>query len=176
MLHGVCSGVSSFDVYFWPQGHDAIPQIGFPAFAPPHVEFYKARDVSNGGVLAASTATAGGLNPNLCTSAPDKAMPTGSSLSPSSSDQQKIRCTITGDVELQMTPLYRTTKKVVTVTVHGKKRKRTITKRVRLGELAVAAAANAPGTLVEVRIVGFPGLMSTVRYDTRFCAPVALTG
>ena len=28
--------------YFWPQGHPAIPSIGFPAFATPHVEMYTA--------------------------------------------------------------------------------------------------------------------------------------
>lgn len=27
-------------LYFWPKGHSAIPSIGFPAFATPHLEVY----------------------------------------------------------------------------------------------------------------------------------------
>ena len=26
--------------YFWPQGHDAVPSLKFPAFKPPHLEAY----------------------------------------------------------------------------------------------------------------------------------------
>src|SRR2546421_1211761 len=34
-------GVSTLTFLFWPQGHQAIPSIGFPAFPVPHLEVYR---------------------------------------------------------------------------------------------------------------------------------------
>ena len=49
-LRGQCSS-TSVDIYYWPQGHPAVPALGFPGFASAHVEFYKSRDVANAGQL-----------------------------------------------------------------------------------------------------------------------------
>src|SRR5438132_6440942 len=37
----VTCGVSTLTFLFWPQGHQAIPSIGFPAFQVPHLEVYR---------------------------------------------------------------------------------------------------------------------------------------
>jgi hypothetical protein len=34
-------GVKGLTFLFWPQGHNAIPSIGFPSYPPPHMEVYK---------------------------------------------------------------------------------------------------------------------------------------
>jgi hypothetical protein len=38
-VQGDCH-IQSLVVLFWPQGHAAIPSLGFPAFASPHAEVY----------------------------------------------------------------------------------------------------------------------------------------
>jgi hypothetical protein len=52
-VRGLCNS-KGVDIYFWPQGHPAIPAIGFPAFAPTHTEIYKPRDVRTQGSLRTS--------------------------------------------------------------------------------------------------------------------------
>jgi hypothetical protein len=34
-------GAKALTFLFWPQGHHAIPSIGFPEYLPPHMEVYK---------------------------------------------------------------------------------------------------------------------------------------
>ena len=34
-------GAKALTFLFWPQGHNAIPSIGFPSYPPPHMEVYK---------------------------------------------------------------------------------------------------------------------------------------
>jgi hypothetical protein len=33
-------GAKALTFLFWPQGHNAIPSIGFPSYPPPHMEVY----------------------------------------------------------------------------------------------------------------------------------------
>jgi hypothetical protein len=52
-------GIKQFDVYFWPHGHPEVPALGFPAYAPPHLEIYLRGSVANAaqrGYVDASTA------------------------------------------------------------------------------------------------------------------------
>jgi hypothetical protein len=51
-----CS-VTKIQIFFWPHGHGAIPQIGFPAFAPPHLEIYRAGFPDSSRFLAYMSAT-----------------------------------------------------------------------------------------------------------------------
>jgi hypothetical protein len=34
--------------YFWPQGHQAVPSVKFPPYAPPHIEAYAASGAQHG--------------------------------------------------------------------------------------------------------------------------------
>ena len=36
----IACGVKALDFYFWPKGHPAIPELGFPEFPTPHLEVY----------------------------------------------------------------------------------------------------------------------------------------
>jgi hypothetical protein len=57
-----CGTAKQFTYLFWPQGHQAIPSINFPAFPVPHLELYKGFDPTfpNPGLAAAVNAQAGG--------------------------------------------------------------------------------------------------------------------
>src|SRR5919108_381411 len=55
--------VKKIDFYFWPAGHGAIPKLGFPAFAPPHMEIYKAKSVANSAQLGFMNANGAVLEP-----------------------------------------------------------------------------------------------------------------
>ena len=39
-IPGSDCATNQFRLLFWPKGHKAIKSVGFPAFAPPHVELY----------------------------------------------------------------------------------------------------------------------------------------
>lgn len=179
-VRGVCN-VQGIDVFFWPQGHPAIPVIGFPAFGPPHVEFYKPRDVTNAGALAYMDLTQSGMAPSHCTSATDAAMPfaTGATAQ-TTSTAQKIRCGLTGNVDLRMATWTRTTRRVVvrTVRVKGKKRKvrRTIRTTRRVGVLATIGAAGTVGAVVDIRLSAVAGTSSSLKWDTRVCTAVDVAG
>ena len=36
----IACGVKTLDFYFWPRGHVAVPELGFPEFRTPHLEVY----------------------------------------------------------------------------------------------------------------------------------------
>jgi type IV secretory pathway VirB2 component (pilin) len=105
---GVCN-VQGIDVFFWPQGHPAIPVIGFPAFGQPHVEFHKPRDHTNDRALAA-----------------DAAMPFAADATAQTASAQKIRCGLTGNVDLRLAPWTRTRSRLIvrTIRVKGNERAR----------------------------------------------------
>ena len=177
-LRGVCSAVPGLDVYFWPQGHPAIPAIGFPTYGPPHAEFYRAHDFTNApGFLGFLERAQWNLS-RQCPSVADRVMPAVTNAS-TATDQQKIRCNFVGNVDIRFAPItqvtVRTVRKVVFVRVKGKRVRRVIRQRIRrvtrLGIRGTASAAGIPDTLVEVRITATP----SVRWDTRHCAPVGLT-
>jgi hypothetical protein len=46
-----CS-VQRIQIFFWPHGHPAIQGLGFPPYAPPHLEIYRARSVASSAFLA----------------------------------------------------------------------------------------------------------------------------
>ena len=41
-------GAKAMRFYFWPQGHQLVPSLGFPAFATPHIEAYAASGAQHG--------------------------------------------------------------------------------------------------------------------------------
>jgi hypothetical protein len=179
-VRGVCN-VQGIDIYFWPQGHPAIPAIGFPAFAPPHVEFYKPRDVTSSGALAYMDLTQTGISPNLCGAVADTVMAFASGATPQTTNlTQKIRCSFTGNVDIRMAAWTRTTSRVVTriVRVKGKRKKvrRTIRRTVRVGNLATIGVSGSPGALVDVRISSIAGTSSSLKWDSRSCVPVDVAG
>jgi hypothetical protein len=179
-VRGVCN-VQGVDVYFWPQGHPAIPAIGFPAFGSPHVEFYKPRDVADPGAIGYMDASQSGISGTHCSSVADTAMAFASGATPQTTNlTQKIRCTFTGNVDMRVGAWNRTTSRVVTriVRVKGKKRKvrRTIRRTVRVGNLATIGVSGSPGALVDVRISSVTGTSSALKWDTRSCVPVDVAG
>ena len=36
----IACGIKSLDFYFWPRGHAAVPELGFPDLPTPHLEVY----------------------------------------------------------------------------------------------------------------------------------------
>jgi hypothetical protein len=53
-----CSA-TAIDVYFCPHGHPAVPSLKFPAFAPPHIEIYRACSHANGAQLGYGDSNSG---------------------------------------------------------------------------------------------------------------------
>ena len=54
----VACGARSIDVFFWPRGHGSLRSVGFPMFPQPHVEVFRAGDVSDRtGFFAFASAT-----------------------------------------------------------------------------------------------------------------------
>lgn len=179
-VRGVCN-VRGIDIYFWPQGHPAIPAIGFPAFGPPHVEFYTPRDVSNAGALGYMDVAQGQLSPSQCSSVADSAMAFVAGATPQTTTlTQKLRCTFAANTDLRIGPLTTVRKRVVTriVKVRGKKKKvrRTIRTTVRIGNIASVGVTGAAGALAEVRLSTAPGTSSSLKWDTRSCTPVDVAG
>jgi hypothetical protein len=156
-----------------------VPELAFPSFPVPHMEFYRPRDVSNStGYLAFAGLSAIDIA-NGCAAATDTRMAAIAAGSPTVTATQKIRCSFTGSVDVRVAPLNRTTtrivRKTIFVRVKGKRVKRIVKRPVktvtRIGTLATAAATGSADTLVSVEIKQG----STARYDTRFCTPVPLT-
>jgi hypothetical protein len=178
-VRGVCNA-KGVDFYFWPQGHPAIPAINFPAFATPHLELYKARDVSNAGQLGYVDARNGGLAAS-CGGIADTALTIPAAAPTQTTTQtQKLRCTLTDNADIRIAPWKKVTRRFVTriVKVKGKKKKvrRPVTKTVVLGNLTSVGAAGSPGAVAEVRISGVAGTSSSMKWDTRSCTAVDVTG
>lgn len=179
-VRGVCN-VQGIDIYFWPQGHPAIPVIGFPAFGAPHVEFYKPRDVSNAGSLGYMDVTNNQISSNNCTAASDSAMAFVAGATPQTTTQtQKLRCTFAANADLRIGPWTKVTRRVVTriVKVNGKRKKvrRTIRRTIRIGNVGSVGVAGAAGALAEVRVSSVPGTSSSLKWDSRSCTPVDAAG
>jgi hypothetical protein len=176
---GVCSA-KGVDIYFWPQGHPAIPAIGFPAFAPTHTEFYKPHDVSNAGGLAYMDATQAGLSSTQCSAVTDTPLtiPAGTPTQTTTATQ-KLRCTFTANAEIRTGSWTEVKTRVVTRTikVKGKKKKvrRVIRTTVQLGNLGSVGATGATAAAAEVRLSLVPG-KSSLTWDTRACVPVDVAG
>lgn len=179
-VRGVCN-TRGVDVFFWPQGHAAIPAIAFPAFAPAHVEFYRAREIRGTAQFGYMDLTQGALSPSRCTSSAESkiAFVAGATLQ-TSTQPGKLRCDLVGNIDLQVAPAMRTTRRVVTrvVTVKGKKRKvrKTITQTARIGNRASISAAGGPGAVAEVTLSTSAAVPSSLKFDSRACALVELTG
>jgi hypothetical protein len=179
-VRGVCQ-TNGIDIFFWPQGHPAIPALGFPAFGAPHVEFYRPRDVSNAAAIAYLDATQRGISANHCSPVTDTPMTFASDATPQTTNStQKIRCTFSGNVDMRMAAWTRVTRRVVTRTirVRGKTKKvrRTIRRTVTVGNLATIGSSGSPGALVDVRVSAVAGTSSSLKFDTRSCVPVDVTG
>jgi hypothetical protein len=181
-VRGVCS-TTGVDVFFWPQGHPAVPAIGFPAFAPAHVEFYRARDIRGAAQFGYMDLTQGALSPSQCTSSAEGkvAFVTGAAIQ-TSTETGKLRCTLVGNVDLQVAAAMKTTRRVVTrlVEVKGSKKKRkvrkTITSTTRIGNRGSISAAGGAGAVAEVLLSTDAATPSSLKFDSRACALVDLTG
>jgi hypothetical protein len=179
-VRGVCN-TQGIDVFFWPQGHQAIPVLGFPAFGVPHVEFHKARDHTNSGALAYMDLSQNGLNGAHCSGIGDTAMPFGAGApTQTASSAQKIRCTLGGNADVRIAPWTRTVRRVVfrTVRVRGKKKRvrRTIRSTQQAGVLATIGAAGTTGAVADIRLSRITGVASSMKWDTRSCAAVDVAG
>jgi len=181
-VRGVCS-TTGVDVYFWPQGHQAVPAIGFPAFAPAHVEFYRARDIRGTAQFGYMDLRQGALSPSQCTSSADGKIPfvAGATIQ-TSTETGKLRCNLVGNVDLQVATATKTTRRVVTrlVRVKGSTKKRkvrkTIASTVRIGNRASISAAGGAGAVAEVLLSSNAATPSSLKFDSRACALVDLTG
>jgi hypothetical protein len=179
-VRGVCN-VKGIDVYFWPQGHPAIPAIGFPAFGPPHVEFYKPHDVANAGALGYMDGTNMQISANNCSAVTDSAMAFVAGATPQTTGEtQKLRCTLAANADLRIAPWTKVTRRVVTriIKVKGKKKKvrRTIKRTVRVGSVGSVGVSGAAGAVAEVRVSSVAGTSSSLKWDTRVCTPVDAAG
>ena len=176
---GLCN-TNSVDIYYWPQGHPAIPAIGFPAFAPAHVEFYKGHDVSNPGQLGYLDVSQAGLSTSQCAATTDRPLP----IAPGTATQttaatQKIRCTFAANAEIRLGPWTQVKTRVVTRTikVKGKKKKvrRVIRSTVKLGSLGSVGVTGSTTAAAEVRLSNPPG-NSSLTWDPKACVAVDVTG
>jgi hypothetical protein len=177
-VRGVCNA-TGIDVYFWPQGHPAIPAIGFPAFAPMHAEFYRARDVSNAGALGYMDFTNASISSSLCSPVGNAPMTFAAGATPqTTTSTQKVRCSFAANVDLRLGPLNKVTKRYVirTIKVKGKKKKvrRLVTKTVRIGNIASVGVSGTPGAVLEMKLQS-PGTPS-LKWDTRVCTAIDVTG
>jgi hypothetical protein len=175
---GVCNA-TGVDVYFWPQGHPAIPAIGFPAYAPTHAELYKPRDVSDAGALGYMDVGNVVLSPSLCSPVSDAAMTFAAGATPQTTTAtQKVRCLFAANVDLRMGPLNKVTRRYVTriIKVKGKRKKvrRLVRKTVRIGNVASVGVSGSAGALLELKLQTSGG--SSMKWDTRSCTAIDVTG
>jgi hypothetical protein len=180
-VRGVCNA-KGVDIYFWPQGHPAIPAIGFPAFSPTHTEFYKSHDVSSTGGLAYMDPTQGGVSPNQCSAGAEAPLAIAAGTpAQTTTATQKLRCTFTTNAEIQLGKWTEIKTRVVTkmIKVKGKKKKkkvrRVIKTTVELGNLGTVGVTGATVAAAEVRLSAVSG-KSSLTWDTRACVPVDVAG
>ena len=178
-LRGQCNS-KSVDIYYWPEGHPAVPTIGFPAFGPAHVEFYKGHDISNAGQLGYMDVARSALSPTQCAAGADKALPIpAGTVTQTAAAAQKLRCTVLANAEIRIGPWKQVKRRVVTRTVKikGKKRKvrRVIRTTVTLGNLGSVGQAGATAAVAEVRLSNPPG-KSSLKWDPRACVAVDVGG
>jgi hypothetical protein len=163
---GACTGVNAVDVYFWPQGHGVVPQIGFPAFAPPHLELYRAGDLTTEtGFLVYAGARESNFV-RLCFPPGGPAAAWARGPEATTREQMRITCNLPGEADARVANWNRVTTRTRFVRVKGKRVKRTIRRTTRLGNTFTVGVAGS-GAFVVARI----GASSTMRYDTRYCQP-----
>ena len=177
---GICN-TKGIDIFFWPQGHPAIPAIGFPAYSPPHVELYKAHDVSGPAQLAYLDVSQTALSPSQCSSAADTPQTFAQgATTQTTTATQKLRCTFTANADVSLGSWDKVTKHYVTrvVKVHGKKKKRRhlVTTRTHLGEIASVGFEGGTGALAQVGISSNPAAPSMLKWATGACVPVDVAG
>jgi hypothetical protein len=168
------------DIYFWPEGHPAIPLIGFPAFAPTHTEVYKPRDVTSTAALAYLDPTQVGFSASQCSAAADTPLAIAAGTpTQTTTATQKLRCTFTANAEIRLDKWTQIKARVVTRTikVKGKKKKvrRVIRTTVLLGNLGSIGVTGGTAAVAEVRMSAVAG-KSSLKWDTRTCAPVEVAG
>jgi hypothetical protein len=168
------------DIYFWPQGHPAIPAIGFPAYSPTHTEVYKPRDVTNTGALAYLDPAQSGLSASQCSAVADTPLTIAAGTpTQTTTATQKLRCTFAANAEIRLGAWTGVNTRVVTHTikVKGKKKKvrRVIKTTVQLGNLGSVGVTGGAAAAAEVRMSAVPG-KSSLKWDTRACAPVDVAG
>jgi hypothetical protein len=168
------------DIYFWPQGHPAIPAIGFPAYAPTHTEIYKPHDLSNTGALAYLDPGQSGFSSSQCSAVNDTPLTIAAGTpTQTTTATQKLRCTFAANAEIRAGSWSEVRTRVVThtVKVKGKKRKvrRVIRTTVPLGYLGSVGATGGTAAAAEVRMSAVAG-KSSLKWDTRVCVPVDVAG
>jgi hypothetical protein len=143
----VCGG-KALDFYFWPQGHPAIPKIGFPAFAPPHMEIYRGGSVANNAELA-YIGTSSAAFAKSCRPVGDMVTKWGGGTAQSTTARAKLSCTFRSAVELKAIP-----------GTPG-------------SEQLIVTKGHTPNTLVYASI-GTAG--SRLNFDSRYCKLVPIPG
>jgi hypothetical protein len=96
-------GATAIDVYFWPHGHPAVPSFGFPAYAPAHIEIYRAGSRANSAQLAFADAKGGGFA-KTCKSLPPASTSFKGSTG-SATTARKITCHLSASAEFTATSL-----------------------------------------------------------------------
>jgi hypothetical protein len=96
-------GLKAFDIYFWPHGHPAVPSLGFPAFAPTHLELYVKGSLANTATKSVVTSTGGGFAKTCKKVAASPLAPPATSLK-RVAKTRRIRCAFPSKVELQLIP------------------------------------------------------------------------
>jgi hypothetical protein len=178
-IRSVCNA-KGVDIYFWPEGHPAIPAIGFPAYAPRHTEFYKPNDVSNSGELAYMDPTKSVISANQCSGVADTILTIAAGTpTQTTTATQKLRCTFAANADVRLGAWTEVKTRVVTKTikVKGKKKKvrRTFRTTVELGNLGSVGVTGGTAAAVEVRLSPVAG-KSSLTWDSRACAPVDVAG
>jgi hypothetical protein len=175
-----CPGIDGIDVYFWPQGHGAVPEVGFGPYAPPHQEFYKARDPSNTAFLGFTDVNGQvSLSTRNCTAGADSVARFTAPVGQTTTAQQKLRCTLTGDVEVAHGAMTRVVTRTVLIKrkpLRGKRRKpirRVVRTTIRTDVAATAGSAQAGGAVVAIEYLS-TGMR--LRWDPRYCSRVELAG
>src|SRR3954447_4329197 len=170
-VRGLCNS-ASVDLYYWPDGHPAVPAVGFPPFAPAHVELYVARDVTNAGQLAYMDVVRAALSPTRCSALTEKpvAIPARAATR-STVTAQKLRCTLAADAQVRIARWTQVKRRVVV----RRKVRRTIRTIVTLGNRGSVGASGALAAVAEVRLSNPPG-RSSLRWNARACVTVDVAG
>jgi hypothetical protein len=93
--------LKAFDIYFWPHGHPAVPSLGFPAFAPTHLELYVKGSVAGNATKSVVTTTGGGFAKTCKAVVAAPLAPPAATLK-TVTKTRRIRCTFPSKVELQL--------------------------------------------------------------------------
>jgi hypothetical protein len=176
---GLCNS-KGVDIYFWPQGHPAIPAIGFPAFAPTHTEIYKPHDVSSTGALGYLDPAQSGLSGNQCSGITDAPLTIAAGTpTQTTTATQKLRCTFAANAEIRLGKWTQVKTHVVTRTikVKGKRKKvrRLIRTTVQLGNLGSVGVTGATAAAAEVRMSPVSG-KSSLKWNPAACTSVDVAG